>query len=392
MLRVAFTHHSGKDWTGGFTYLLYLARILSESGLDRIQPVFFAGTEADESTITPFTDIPGVQMVRLAEFDSSRKGERLSQSMLLGCDRAAVQAFRQHDIDVVFEAAHFHGWRFPIPAVAWLMDFQHRHLKHLFSASIFWKRELGYQAQIRSGRQIMLSSNDSRKDCEHFYPSAIGRTSVVRFAVQPPVEIDYSEARSIAETYGLPEHFFYLPNQFWKHKNHRIVIEALHLLKQQGKDVVVAASGQPVDSRHPGHFLELQDLVESYGLTENFRFVGMVPRNHVFALMRASTALINPSLFEGWSTPVEEAKSLGVPLLLSKLGVHLEQAEGFASFFDAQDPAQLASLLAAQKPLPLAIRRQMAETAIAESKNRVRQYALDFSQTIERAADTFRGR
>jgi glycosyltransferase involved in cell wall biosynthesis len=272
------------------------------------------------------------------------------------------------------------------------MDFQHRHLKHLFSTSTFWKRELGYQAQIRSGRQIMLSSNDSRKDCEHFYPRSKGRTSVVRFAVQPPVAIDYSEACAIAETYGLPEHFFYLPNQFWKHKNHRTVIEALHLLKQQGKDVVVAASGQPVDSRHPEHFLELQDLVGSYGLTENFRFVGMVPRDHVFALMRASTALINPSLFEGWSTTVEEAKSLGVPLLLSKLGVHVEQAEGFASFFDAEDPSQLASLLAAQVPLPLERRRQMADAAMAESKRRVRQYALDFSDTIERAVALFRER
>jgi len=154
----------------------------------------------------------------------------------------------------------------------------------------------------------------------------------------------------------------------------------------------VAASGQPVDSRHPEHFLELQDLVGSYGLTENFRFVGMVPRDHVFALMRASTALINPSLFEGWSTTVEEAKSLGVPLLLSKLGVHVEQAEGFASFFDAEDPSQLASLLAAQVPLPLERRRQMADAAMAESKRRVRQYALDFSDTIERAVALFRER
>jgi glycosyltransferase involved in cell wall biosynthesis len=46
--------------------------------------------------------------------------------------------------------------------------------------------------------------------------------------------------------------------------------------------------------------------------------------------MRASTALINPSLFEGWSTTVEEAKSTGTPMILSDLGVHREQAEGMA--------------------------------------------------------------
>ncbi len=43
--------------------------------------------------------------------------------------------------------------------------------------------------------------------------------------------------------------------------------------------------------------------------------------------MLCSTALINPSQFEGWSTTVEEAKSLGVKMLLSDLEVHKEQAK-----------------------------------------------------------------
>jgi glycosyltransferase involved in cell wall biosynthesis len=102
------------------------------------------------------------------------------------------------------------------------------------------------------------------------------------------------------------------------------VIEDLHLLKQQGHEVVVAAIGKPDDYRH--HFEMLRSLVVSYGLEDNFRFLGMVSRQHVFALMRTCVALVNSSLFEGWSSTVEEAKSLGVPMLLSNLGVHVEQA------------------------------------------------------------------
>ena len=197
---------------------------------------------------------------------------------------------------------------------------------------------------------------------------------------------DYDGARWIADEYKLPEYFFYLPNQFWKHKNHRVVIEALHLLKQQGHEIVVAAAGKPDDYRHRDHYEMLRSLVVSYGLEGNFRFLGMVPRQHVFALMRTYTALVNLSLFEGWSSTVEEAKTLGVPMLLSNLGVHVEQADGSADYFAAHAPDQLAALMARHKQMSAAARQEMEQVAIAASWNRAKQYAGYFSATVERAA------
>ncbi len=115
----------------------------------------------------------------------------------------------------------------------------------------------------------------------------------------------------------------------------------------------------------------------------------MVPRQHVFALMRACTALVNPSLSEGWSTTVEEAKLLGVPMLLSNLRVHMEQAGDSARFFDPQAAEQLASLMAQHNNLPAVPRQEMEKLAIAASHNRVKQFANEFSQTVERAAGLF---
>ena len=109
----------------------------------------------------------------------------------------------------------------------------------------------------------MLSSEDSLRDCEMFFPQSIGRTSAVRFAVRPPDMSVTIGALTIAANYELPEHFFYLPNQFWRHKNRRTVIEALHILKRQGHDLVVAASGKPEDYRHSHHYQALRSLVNS---------------------------------------------------------------------------------------------------------------------------------
>ena len=67
--------------------------------------------------------------------------------------------------------------------------------------------------------------------------------------------------------------------------------------------------------------------------------------------MNASTALLNPSLYEGWSTTVEEARSAGVPMLLSDLTVHREQAGDRAAYFSGGDAEGLANLLQSYQPL-----------------------------------------
>lgn len=53
---------------------------------------------------------------------------------------------------------------------------------------------------------------------------------------------------------------------------------------------------------------------------------GGVAYADVYALMRFSVRVINPSLFEGWSSAVEECKSVGKRLVLSGIPVHREQA------------------------------------------------------------------
>lgn len=38
----------------------------------------------------------------------------------------------------------------------------------------------------------------------------------------------------VAEKFGLQRKYIYLPNQFWKHKNHVVAVKAIELLKSRG--------------------------------------------------------------------------------------------------------------------------------------------------------------
>ncbi|MEI7431605.1 MAG: glycosyltransferase family 1 protein [Betaproteobacteria bacterium] len=387
MIRVAFTFISGKNWTGGYNYLLNLLRALAENASHRVSPVLFVGNDVSEKDLAPFEQISGIQLVRNVVFNEAGKGRRLRQALLMGSDHLAARVFSERDIDVVFESAQFYGWRFPLLTVAWLPDFQHRHLKHLFDFKAYWKRDIGFRAQVLSGRRVMLSSEDARQDCERFYPSAKGRTHVVRFAVPAVTAIDAGIARTVADSYGLPEVYFFLPNQFWKHKNHECVIQALNLLRVKGQDVVIAVSGKQSDPRDPEHFPKLQRLVELYDLEKNFRLLGLIPYEHIKSLMRACAALINPSTFEGWSTTVEEAKAMGTPMILSSLRVHQEQCQD-ATFFNAESPEKLADILSNFPLANFERRLSMSDAAIKKSSSGMKLFAEEFANLMElRVAD-----
>jgi glycosyltransferase involved in cell wall biosynthesis len=374
-MRVAFTLIGGRLWTGGYNYLLNLVRSLAAHRPDAITPVLCFGEDTDPEDAAPFEQIANAQVVRHGAFDASRRGIAVVRSLLLGRDAAIQSIFARERIDVVFENAQFNGWRAAQPAIAWIPDFQHRFLPHLFTSAGYWKRELGFRMQIATGRTIMLSSEDSRLACERFHSSTAGRTHVVPFAVPMPPGIDPASARTVADRHGLPARYLFMPNQFWQHKNHALVIEALELLRQSGRDdVVVAASGKTLDPRRPDHFPSLQARVAQLKLERQFRILGMVPYEDLAPLMRASDALLNPSLFEGWSTTVEEARAAGVPMLLSDLEVHREQAGSHARFFDRHSPASLAQQMAAT---PLPSRADDAALAVAASA-RVQTFADKF--------------
>ena len=128
--------------------------------------------------------------------------------------------------------------------------------------------------------------------------------------------------------------------------------------------------------------------VEARGLETNFRYLGMIPSDHVYALLRTSTALINPSRFEGWSTTVEEAKSFGVPMILSDIDVHREQTDGTARYFGVDDPETLADHLsdASQAAEPIVVR-----DLLPNLDQRVATFAADFARVIQSAVQLSAG-
>jgi len=224
----------------------------------------------------------------------------------------------------------------------WIPDFQHRFWPSYFSSAEIAGRDRDFEALASRDVPIVFSSRDAQSHFDQFYRSQRCRTYVWHFhTLSEPAPVVSVSAEFAA--LGLPRRFYYTPNQFWPHKDHATLFRALKLIVEQGHDVTFVCTGSDLTSATDAYQRKLVALIEELDIARNMRLLGVLPRLVQLELMRRACAVIQPSLFEGWSTVIEDARAFGRPLIVSDIPVHREQADGDTTFFAPQDPASLAA-------------------------------------------------
>ena len=134
------------------------------------------------------------------------------------------------------------------------------------------------------------------------------------------------------------------------HKNHLFLFKAFKIAKEKGLDMQLVCSGKLSDYRNKEYGQKLLSYIKDERLDKDILLLGFVERTEQLCLMKNSYAIVQPSLFEGWSTVVEDAKSLNKFIFLSNLNVHLEQNPQNVAYFDPRDEDDLVNKLLSVKP------------------------------------------
>ena len=344
-IRVAITIVPSQIWQGGFNYQFNLCKAIATYFNDKVIMVACFEKDGNEQDKQSFREMSAVEVIESSAFSRKINVLTFLSIYFLGIDRKASHVFKENKIDIVFESAKYFGRSLPFPTIAWIPDLQHKYLPGNFSFFSRVKREIGFLSQMKNKRILLVSSKTVRNDITKFYPKFRGKVVINRFPSIISTDNLSTDPEEILKYYCLPQCFIYLPNQFWKHKNHMTVIEATRILKSRGESVCVVATGSPWNPHFPNFYNELKNLIKRYDLQESFRMLGLVPREHVYAFFRSCAFYLNPSQHEGWSTGVEEAKVFQAPMILSDIPIHREQANGNASFFPTEDFEYLADLI-----------------------------------------------
>ncbi|MBN7818869.1 glycosyltransferase family 4 protein [Bowmanella yangjiangensis] len=320
-------------WMGGLNYFLSLLSVINEYN-ERELEVFVLTNRSDIFNNIYRKHIKIIQ----ADFLLNRSERVRNLCRHFETDIRLAYYSKIYKLDVITHALP--GKRFTANTLYWMPDFQHCHLPQLFSDIEIENRNKNIELVGNRCSNILLSSHAAESDFRKFYPH-LGHVKSHVMNFTPNIEIE-SIKKHKNKPNNISENFYYVPNQFWVHKNHDVIIDALSLLPPEIK---VYCTGNTSDIRNPEHFKNIERKIINSGLKDRFVVLGLVDRNEMISLLLNCLAVINPSYFEGWSSTVEEAKCLGKKLILSDIPVHREQAPIDALYFPAEDPISLANHL-----------------------------------------------
>jgi len=188
----------------------------------------------------------------------------------------------------------------------------------------FLSREHMYTNTLAQSLFIVCDSKTLTNKISLRYGVDDGRLLAMPFSPAPFAEEEYSIDKIIVLTkYDLKEGYYFYPAQFWAHKNHVRILQALVALKSKGIQRQVIFCGGDY-----GNLTHVIATVKKLGLEKDVKFLGFVPAEDMRGLYEGCAAVVMPSYFGPTNLPPLEAWKLGRPLIYSS---HLAKQVGNAA-------------------------------------------------------------
>lgn len=228
-------------------------------------------------------------------------------------------------------------------AGSWIADFQYHYYPEGASKDFTDSAYSEISFTAKNSSKIVLSSKACEKDCNTLFPETKGKTFAMPFTVYIDEQLlEFRDFSLLTSKYKIPEDFLIVSNSFCPTKNHKTIFKAMQILNTQGIKVNLVCTGNIVDQRNLHFANEILQSINECQVRDQVHLLGIIPRADQVALYRMSKAIVQPSLNEGWSTSVEEAKNLGKNLIVSDIDVHKEQSPGNPYIFQKLNAEDLA--------------------------------------------------
>jgi glycosyltransferase involved in cell wall biosynthesis len=202
---------------------------------------------------------------------------------------------------------------------------------------------------VRRATRLFTVSEASRASLAQQLGISPDRLAVVPEAPDPvfaPRAGDALQAGLAAGGIGRYDRFFLFWGGISPHKNAETLIEAYAILRsRQERSPLLVLAGDLEGDPYLSAADAIRGQIARHGLERYVRLPGFVEDETLACLCSAATAVVLPSLAEGFGLPAVEAAACGAPVLLSDLPAHRETLDGAALFFPPRDEHALAEFL-----------------------------------------------
>ena len=186
---------------------------------------------------------------------------------------------------------------------------------------------------IKHANHVIAISTHTRDRAVAYFGADPARITVV------PHGVDREQFPPFSTSVTAERPFFLCVGAGQPQKNLGVAVRAFALLAERFRDLALVFAGRG-DSNHA-----LQQLARELGVGDRVTFSGPVPHADLLRLMHTATALVFPSLIEGFGLPVLEAMSTGCPVICSAIPTLTELTGGASVTCDPITPERFAAAM-----------------------------------------------
>ena len=199
---------------------------------------------------------------------------------------------------------------------------------------------------LRSARQLFTVSAAARDAVAARFGIDPRRLPIVPeapdpvFTPRPAAEV---ESRLAALGLSRDQGYVLYAGGISPHKNIERLLEAFALVRARREHVApLVVVGDFDNEAYLSSARSVSARIAALELSDAVRTPGFVSDDVLACLYTGATAVVLPSLAEGFGLPAVEAASCGAALVLSDLPAHRESTNGAALYFDPEDTAAMA--------------------------------------------------
>jgi glycosyltransferase involved in cell wall biosynthesis len=258
----------------------------------------------------------------------------------------------------------------PIPTVVTIADIQQEYYPEFFTRAELQARALMYGPSCQEATAVITVSEFSKRCLIEQYDLLPEKVHCVYEAgmerVDDPIRLPTVE--EVRRKHHLPAGYGFYPANMWPHKNHQLLLLALHRLRQfHGMTPSLVLTGDDM-----GQGEQLEALAQHFQLQEQVHYLGYVPTADLPGLYRGAVMLLFPSLFEGFGIPLAEAMALGCPIAAANTGSIPEVVGDAALLFDPRHPDSIAAVWA-----QLLIDEDLRQALITRGRERATRFSWE---------------
>ena len=242
----------------------------------------------------------------------------------------------------VFCAQERWTYQIPLSTIGVIHDLMHRYEKgfpEVAAAGRSRRRDKHYKQMCRWANCILVDSEIGKMHVIESYKPETRKIEILAFTV-PKYMYKKEKPVNFDSRYSLPKKYFFFPAQFWEHKNHKGLIEAIKILHAGGTEAHLVLVG----SKKNG-YTSTMNHIRNLKLESFITNLGYVPDEDMPELYRRSRALIFPSFFGPTNIPPIEALIVGCPVATSGIYGMKAQLGDAALFFDPKSPSNIAATM-----------------------------------------------